>query len=205
MLKIVLVDDDETHRSLMEKVLRLEGYDVFVAAGGAQALQLVRAKKPDLLVSDVLMPQMSGTELTRLVRQEAGLQDTYIMLVTGESAQEVKLDALRAGADDYIHKPIRRDEFLARVEIALKVRHLQDEARKLGEKAAKYEKTATAAGAAYETILKELETIAGLLKAKDEFGAFAAVYHLRDKVRAAKEGAGPAAPEKSLGDMLGLT
>ncbi len=130
MPRILIVEDDIDFRTLLETMIRLEGHDVFLAANGETGLSQARNRKPDIILSDVEMPGMTGIELIRAVRADAGIAHAYIILVTGKAGQEAKLDALRAGCDDFLEKPSTRQEILGRIEIAQKVMAVQ---RKLNE------------------------------------------------------------------------
>lgn len=141
MPRILIVEDDMVFRTLVETMVRLEGNEVHLAANGETGLSQARNKKPDIILSDIQMPGMTGIELVRAVRQEPTLAHCYIILITGEAGQDAKLDALRAGADDFLQKPSGRDEILGRLEIAQKVMAIQRAQREAEAKVAGLEET----------------------------------------------------------------
>jgi DNA-binding response OmpR family regulator len=118
MTKTILVVDDETRLvSLIESYLTQEGYRVAKAANGREALFVARAEKPDLIVLDIMMPEMDGYEFMRLHRKEAS---TPIILLTARVEDEEKVVGLELGADDYMTKPFRPRELVARVRAVLR-------------------------------------------------------------------------------------
>ncbi len=118
MTKTILVVDDEMRLvSLIESYLIQEGFRVVKAHDGHEALFTARQEKPDLIVLDIMMPQMDGYEFIRLHRQEA---ETPIILLTARVEDEEKVIGLELGADDYITKPFRPRELVARVRAVLR-------------------------------------------------------------------------------------
>lgn len=118
MTKTILVVDDEARLvSLIESYLSQEGYRVVSAANGREALSKTRAERPDLIVLDLMMPEMDGFEFMRLHRQEAA---TPIILLTARVEDEEKVIGLELGADDYMTKPFRPRELLARIRAVLR-------------------------------------------------------------------------------------
>jgi DNA-binding response OmpR family regulator len=116
--KTVLVVDDEPRLvSLIESYLSQEGYGVARAANGKEALAVARSAKPDLIVLDIMMPEMDGYEFMRLHRQEAS---TPIILLTARVDDDEKVIGLELGADDYMTKPFRPRELVARVRAVLR-------------------------------------------------------------------------------------
>jgi DNA-binding response OmpR family regulator len=118
LTKTILVVDDEARLvSLIESYLSQEGYRVVSAANGREALSKTRAERPDLIVLDLMMPEMDGFEFMRLHRQEAA---TPIILLTARVEDEEKVIGLELGADDYMTKPFRPRELLARIRAVLR-------------------------------------------------------------------------------------
>jgi DNA-binding response OmpR family regulator len=118
MTKTILVVDDEARLvSLIESYLTQEGYRVAKAANGREALSVARTEKPDLIVLDIMMPEMDGYEFMRLHRKEA---PTPIILLTARVEDEEKVVGLELGADDYMTKPFRPRELVARVRAVLR-------------------------------------------------------------------------------------
>jgi len=125
--KILVVDDQRANVEMMAGVLKGRGYEVFAAHDGAQALEEVRKRRPDLIVSDILMPVMDGYQLCEKLRADADTALLPIILVTSLDAQGERLKGIEAGADDFLAKPVNWDELFARVRSLLRVKTLQDQ------------------------------------------------------------------------------
>jgi len=108
-----LVDDDRALRDAVGRALRLEGFDVTLAADGPQALELAAASPPDIIVLDVAMPVMSGVEVCRRMRARGAR--TSVLMLTAKDTIRDRVQGLDVGADDYLVKPFALDELLARV------------------------------------------------------------------------------------------
>ena len=117
-MRILVVDDDRAVREALERALGLEGYDVELAADGAEALSAVERSEPDAVVLDVLMPGVDGLEVCRLLRR-AQHRVPILMLTVRDSLGE-RVEGLDAGADDYLSKPFELEELLARVRALLR-------------------------------------------------------------------------------------
>jgi DNA-binding response OmpR family regulator len=114
---IMVVDDEKRLVSLVESYLTQEGYHVVTAHDGREALSVARREKPDLIVLDVMMPEMDGYEFMREHRSES---DTPIILLTARVDDDEKVIGLELGADDYVTKPFRPRELTARVRAVLR-------------------------------------------------------------------------------------
>jgi diguanylate cyclase (GGDEF)-like protein len=117
---VLVVDDSPEVSRLLELILTRAGYRVVVAADGRQAVDLARSVRPDLLVLDVMMPEMDGLAVTRLLRADPQLANVSIIMLTARGLAADKLEGLTAGADDYMAKPFDPGELLARVRGALR-------------------------------------------------------------------------------------
>jgi two-component system alkaline phosphatase synthesis response regulator PhoP len=118
MTKTILVVDNEKRLvSLVESYLTQEGYRVVTAFNGKEALVAARSEKPDLIVLDLMMPEMDGYEF---MRQHRATQNTPIILLTARVDDEEKIIGLELGADDYVTKPFRPRELTARVRAVLR-------------------------------------------------------------------------------------
>jgi CheY-like chemotaxis protein len=102
---LLVVDDDPFIARLLEIELRAAGYDVRVAADGALALDAARERCPDLVLADVMMPNMDGFELTRRLRQDPRTATVSVIMLTARGLSADKLEGFAIGADDYIVKP----------------------------------------------------------------------------------------------------
>jgi DNA-binding response OmpR family regulator len=114
--RILVVDDEPQIRRVMRAILIPQGFDVDDAKSGDEALDRLRSAKYDLVLLDIDMPGMTGFETCRAIR---AVSDMPIFILTGRSAEKDKVEALDAGADDYITKPFSTPELLARVGAAL--------------------------------------------------------------------------------------
>ena len=112
---LLVVDDDPFIARLLEIELRAAGYDVRVASDGAQALTTAQERVPDLVLADVMMPNMDGFELTRRLRQDPRTAAVSIIMLTARGLSADKLEGFAIGADDYIVKPFDTPELLARI------------------------------------------------------------------------------------------
>ncbi len=114
---ILVVDDEKRLVSLVETYLKQEGFRVLTAYDGQQALEITRREQPDLIILDIMMPEMDGYEFMRQHRRQA---DTPIILLTARVDDEERVIGLESGADDYITKPFRPRELVARVRAVLR-------------------------------------------------------------------------------------
>ncbi len=115
--RVLLVDDEVSIQRALGPLLRSRGYDVEIASTGAEALQIVEARPPDLMVLDLGLPDLEGTEVCRRVRTRSALP---IIVLSARGAEADKVDALELGADDYVTKPFGPDELVARIRVALR-------------------------------------------------------------------------------------
>jgi PleD family two-component response regulator len=112
---LLVVDDDPFIARLLEIELRAAGYDVRVAADGSVALEAARERCPDLVLADVMMPNMDGFELTRRLREDPRTAGVSVIMLTARGLSADKLEGFAIGADDYIVKPFDTPELLARI------------------------------------------------------------------------------------------
>jgi DNA-binding response OmpR family regulator len=160
MPRVLIVEDDMGFRTMLETMVRLEGHDVSLAANGETALTQAQAKKPEIIISDIEMPGLNGLQLVKKVKSNPELSHAYVILITGVGGQDAKLDALRAGADDFLEKPSSRQEILGRLEIAQKVMAVQRQQRDAEDRAKSLEgvpKNVLAAMDAFDKALAEAE------------------------------------------------
>lgn len=112
-MKILVVDDEQAVRESLRRSLRFNGYEVLTASDGLEAVETVRAENPELLILDVMMPNMDGLEVCRTLRSEGW--DRPILVLTARDGVSDRVAGLDAGADDYLPKPFALEELLARV------------------------------------------------------------------------------------------
>lgn len=116
MVKTVLiVDDDDLNREVMEAFLSLVGYDVLIAGNGNNALEIAESKLPDLMILDVRLPDISGLEVCRILRTNPLIQHIPIMMITGLSDPKVREQALDMGVDLFFPRPFEGDDFTTEV------------------------------------------------------------------------------------------
>ncbi len=112
---VLVVEDDAALSRLLQVELKASGFDVRVATDGQQGLDLAQADPPDLVLADVMMPNMTGYELARRLREDPRTAEVSIIMVTARGMKADKLEGLTSGADDYVVKPFDNEELLARV------------------------------------------------------------------------------------------
>jgi two-component system cell cycle response regulator len=113
--KILVADDSPIYRKLLEHALSEEQYPVFFAKSGREAMALFSQHEPSLLITDWMMPDLSGIELCEHIRRQSEQSYTYIIILTGITEKNKVVKGLAAGADDYLTKPFNLEELLARV------------------------------------------------------------------------------------------
>jgi two-component system KDP operon response regulator KdpE len=116
-MRILIVDDERQITRVLRTSLQSSGYEVTVANNGLEAYELFRTAAPDLIITDLAMPEMDGIELTRAIRRIA---ETPIIVLSVREQETMKVAALDEGADDYITKPFSMPELLARVRANLR-------------------------------------------------------------------------------------
>jgi putative two-component system response regulator len=125
--KILIVDDESAARMALETLLRREGFEVRDASDGASALAECAGFSPDLILLDILMPGMNGFEVCRRIKATPETRLTPVVLITGLSATEDRIEGINAGADDFLSKPIDINELLARTRSLLRLKQYTDE------------------------------------------------------------------------------
>ncbi|HEX6413292.1 MAG TPA: response regulator [Burkholderiales bacterium] len=131
--RILVVDDQRTNAEMIAGLLRNLGYEIDIAQDGDEALRLVEAKAPDLIVSDILMPGIDGYELCRRLRASSATALLPVILVTSAEQTE-RIKGVEAGADDFLTRPVNWPELFGRVRRLLQVKGLQDEIKNLNAK-----------------------------------------------------------------------
>ncbi len=123
---LLLVDDEEMNRDMLGRRLELEGYAVTLAEGAQRALELVESRAFDLVLLDVMMPEMNGLQALRCIRERQGPAELPVIMVTAKDQSEDVVEAFRQGANDYVTKPVDLPIALAR--IATQVSHKRTQA-----------------------------------------------------------------------------
>ncbi|HTA78509.1 MAG TPA: HD domain-containing phosphohydrolase [Terracidiphilus sp.] len=124
---ILVADDNEMNRLLLADILIAEGYDVIEAEDGDAALRAARDHAVDLAVLDVMMPGKTGFEVCRTLKSDAGSVYIPVVLVTGLTSVDERIQGIRAGAEDFLSKPVNKQELLARTRSLLRLKEFTDE------------------------------------------------------------------------------
>lgn len=118
--KILIVDDEPDIIEFLTYNLKKEGFDVISATNGKMGLEIAKKEIPDLVVLDIMMPQMDGVEVCRRLRQDADFDNTLIAFLTAREEDYIEINALEGGGDDYITKPLKPRVFVSRIKALLR-------------------------------------------------------------------------------------
>jgi two-component system cell cycle response regulator len=124
--KILIVDDMPENIELIEAYLSLEPYDVITASSGKEALQKLKEEKLDMILLDVMMPEISGYDVCKIIKNDPETQFIPVLMLTALSDIEDRIKGIEAGADDFLTKPINRLELKTRVKSLLRVKWMYD-------------------------------------------------------------------------------
>lgn len=124
MAKIMVIDDDEDFTNLYKKTLLAAGYDAIAINQSSVAIEMAYLVKPDIFVIDLMMPDIDGFQLCRMLRADPVFKDTPIIIVTALTDTDSKMIAMGAGANDYLAKPFSVDKLKIRINTLLKVMDL---------------------------------------------------------------------------------
>ena len=119
-VRILLVDDEQDILEIVGYNLSLEGYQVFTAKNGIEAVSKAKKKQPHLLILDVMVPEMDGIEACEIMRNTPGLENTIISFLTGRGEDYSQLSGFDAGGDDYIQKPIKPKVLVSKIKALLR-------------------------------------------------------------------------------------
>jgi cyclic di-GMP phosphodiesterase len=125
--RVLVVDDDETVSSLFARILSREGYSVETAANFESARRLLERQPPDVILLDVVLPDAGGFSICKQLKDDASTRLIPVILVTGLSDPESRINGRRAGADDYLTKPVDPQELIARVSTAARLKRYTDD------------------------------------------------------------------------------
>jgi DNA-binding response OmpR family regulator len=123
--KILVADDEQEIRNLLDHFLKGQGYEVILASDGNEALKLASEKNPQVIILDIKMPGLDGLEVCKRLREKEQTKLIPVIVITG--FEDNKMEALNIGADDFVNKPFDMAEISSRVKSALRIRHLTNE------------------------------------------------------------------------------
>ncbi|OGC10418.1 response regulator receiver protein [candidate division KSB1 bacterium RBG_16_48_16] len=130
-MQVLIADDDSTARFYLEIVLQKWGYEVKMAQDGEEAWHILDAENaPKLAILDWIMPRLSGVDVCKKLRQTERGKQVYALLLTAKGGKEDVVEGLRAGANDYVSKPVDRDILRARLEVGARLVQLQEDLQK---------------------------------------------------------------------------
>ncbi len=118
--RVLVIDDEEDYRLIISDVLRGAGYEVSLAKDGEEGLALARAQPPAIILVDWMMPRMDGERFSRSLREDTALRHLPVLMLTVKQTSDEELEALHFGVDDFIVKPFKAPELLARVRAMLR-------------------------------------------------------------------------------------
>jgi DNA-binding response OmpR family regulator len=126
-LKVLITDDDPEVLLLTATVLRRAGYEVLEASTGRECLEVLRASSPDLVLLDVILPDMSGVEVCQQIKADRDMQHTFVILASGiKVSSDSQAEGLNYGADGYIVRPISNKELVARVQSMERIKRAEE-------------------------------------------------------------------------------
>ena len=130
---ILVVDDDPVSRTLLERILKREGFNVITAQNGEEALRLFKDQYIPIVLTDWMMPRMNGVDLCRAIRQIETPGYVFIIIITAKDSRDDIVKGLEAGADDYVNKPFYPPELLARIKTGIRILELERSLREANE------------------------------------------------------------------------
>ncbi len=132
-IKLLVVDDDSVNRIVLKGLLIKYGFDVLIAENGKQSIEIFREVEPDLILMDIMMPEMSGYEAVEIIRKESGTNFTPIMFLTALTDEDALVKCIEAGGNDFLSKPYSPVILKARIDALLRTRNLYVEKQKQNE------------------------------------------------------------------------
>ena len=135
--KILIIDDSPVARKLVELPLLQKGYSLIFAANGQEGIEVFMKHRPDVVITDWMMPDLTGQEICKRIRSLSQDSYTYLIVLTGNTCKDSLVEALELGADDYLTKPFHRGELLARVGVGSRIaalhRQIESKSKQLEE------------------------------------------------------------------------
>src|SRR5262245_62617496 len=125
--RVLVVDDYAPNLDGLKRLLERQGYVVLTASNGAEALEICAREHPDLVLTDVVMPQISGVDVCAAIKGSADTCLTPVVLISGSNERDTRLTGLGAGADDFLNKPVDPDELYTRVRSLLRLKRMTDD------------------------------------------------------------------------------
>lgn len=133
-IRVLVVDDDPCTVELMVSLLTDEGFATLQAHGGEEALKIVRAERPELVLLDVVLPDLNGRDVCARIKEDPELHDVFVILVSGhEITREKRIKGLESGADEYLSKPVQIAELVARIRSFIRIHDARAALRKANE------------------------------------------------------------------------
>ncbi|MCX9083868.1 MAG: response regulator [Candidatus Methanoperedens sp.] len=123
--KVLIVDDEEINLMVLDAYLNKD-YDVIKAGGGKEAIEKITGDKPDIVLLDIMMPHVTGYDVCKFIKENESTHFIPVVIVTALSGSDAKVKCIELGADDYLTKPINRNELFARIRSLLKNKKYQD-------------------------------------------------------------------------------
>src|SRR5215210_8125746 len=130
---ILVADDEPVNLALIKRRLEWEQYRVVTAEDGGQAVEAARRVLPDLIILDVMMPVLDGLQACRLLKEDPATRDIPVIFLSAFDDTDTKVPGLALGANDYVSKPFRVEELLARVRVAIRMKRERDRLRQRAE------------------------------------------------------------------------
>jgi DNA-binding response OmpR family regulator len=127
---ILIADDEEANQKMLLDMLRRDGYEVLLAKDGEEAVKLFATVKVDLALLDVMMPGLTGFEVCRAIKVNPETRLMPVVLITGLGSAKDRIEGIEWGADDFLKKPIHREELSARVRSLLRLKQFTDELKR---------------------------------------------------------------------------
>ena len=160
---ILLVDDTPDNLRMLSKILIAHGYKVRAVTSGAHALEAAQANPPDLILLDIMMPEMSGYEVCERLKADAPTRDIPIVFISALGAMEDKVNAFAVGGVDYIIKPFQSGEVLARVKAHIALRKLQKQLETANQELEERNVELETRNAELQEALRTIKTLSGLI------------------------------------------
>jgi DNA-binding NtrC family response regulator len=181
--RLLVVDDDETNRKILSDRLEAEGHKVSVAENGRRALDILQRERFDLVLLDILMPEMDGYQVLKHLKSQPGLRDIPVIVLSALDAIESAVKCIEMGAEDYLTKPFNQVLLRARIGACLEKKRLRDQEVTYLQDVGRV----TAAAAAVETGAFKAESLTEVSKRTDELGQLARVFQIMAREVYARE------------------